>query len=165
MRLFIGLRPDPDFRAALAQMQDSLRAAGIAARYLAPENLHLTLAFIGEWAVDAVPPLPAAEPFRITLSHPGIFPKAKVLWAGVEPSAALDTLAQRVRGILAEAGVPFDPQDFNPHITLARKPLVPEGTDLRTVPVPPASMTVRGVCLYRSERTESGMAYTVIAET
>ncbi|MBO7423173.1 MAG: RNA 2',3'-cyclic phosphodiesterase, partial [Oscillospiraceae bacterium] len=52
MRLFTGIRPSDDFRAALAVLQDSLRAAGITGRYLEPSNLHMTLAFIGEWPED-----------------------------------------------------------------------------------------------------------------
>ncbi len=163
MRLFIALEPSPDFREALAGLQDRLRAAGVAARYDAPSNFHLTLAFIGEWTEEVTALLPRVEePFFLVLSHPGVFPKAKVLWAGVEPSLALDNLARHVRDLLEEAEIPFDRRPFYPHITLARKPLVPEGLDLSRIAVPPAVMTVRNVCLYRSQREESGMAYTVI---
>ena len=163
MRLFAALEPSPDFRTALGEVRDRLRAAGAEGRWLEPSNLHLTLAFIGMWPEDATRFLPPVErPFRIALSHPGVFPEANVLWAGVAPCEALDRLAARVRRNLAEAGIPFDPQAFNPHITLARKPRLPEGLTLADFPVPAAEMTVREVCLYRSERAESGMVYTVI---
>ena len=166
MRLFVGLEPTPAFRAALSVMQDRLRAVGVDARYSEPANLHLTLAFIGQWPTDVTALLPALEaPFSIALSHPGIFPKARVIWAGVQPSPALYSLAARVRRALDAAGVPYDPQPFNPHITLGRKPIVPEGVTLSQIAVPPASMTVRQICLYRSERRETGMAYTVIGRT
>ena len=163
MRLFIGLQPSPGFREALTVLQTRLRAAGVAGQYLAAENLHLTLAFIGEWPEDVTGLLPPVEePFELTLSQAGLFPRAKVLWAGVEPCPALDVLARSVRDRLDAAGIPFDRQDFRAHITLARKPAVPEGLDPACVAVPRASMTVREVCLYRSERTAAGMAYTVI---
>ncbi|MBR4458752.1 MAG: RNA 2',3'-cyclic phosphodiesterase [Clostridia bacterium] len=166
MRLFVGLRPSPEFRDALAETQRRLRGAGVTGRYLDPENLHLTLAFIGMWPEAVTEVLPAVEePFPITLSGLGIFPAARVLWAGVEPSAELRALAGRVRRALAEASVPFDPQGFNPHITLARKPAVPEGVLLPRIAVPRVTMTVREVCLYLSHREESGMAYMVIGET
>ena len=166
MRLFVGLRPAETFRAALKGAQDRLRAAGVEGRYLDPANLHLTLAFIGEWPEDVTPVLPAVtEPFEIELAGPGIFPAAKVLWAGVKPSAALDRLAGEARDRLAANRIPFDPKPFNPHITLVRKPLLPAGLVLPETVFPAAAMTVKEVCLYRSERGENGMEYTVISST
>ena len=163
MRLFIALQPPPDFCGALCALQDRLRAAGVTARYYAPANLHLTLAFIGQWEEDITPLLPPVEtPFPITLSHPGVFPKARVLYAGVQPSEALNGLAARVRGTLDAARIPYDHQPFVPHITLGRKPVLPEGVALSGIAPPPAVMTVRGICLYRSDRGENGMEYTVI---
>lgn len=165
MRLFVGLEPAAGVRQALADLQRRLRMAGVEGRYLDPANLHLTLAFIGEWPQDVTACLPGVEtPFDLRLSHIGVFPRAKVLWAGVEPSAALDALAARVRENLSAAGVPFDPQAFNPHITLARKPVLPDEALLTRIRPDPAVMTVREVCLYQSERRESGMAYTVIGK-
>ena len=162
-RLFVALEPSPDFRAALSLMQDRLRAMGVTGRWLAPSNLHMTLAFIGSWPEDAVDHLPPVRvPFRIILAGPGIFPGAKVLWAGVEPSRELTALAEEVRKKLDLAGIPYDRQAFYPHITLARKPFVPDGVRLSSVETPPAEMTVREVCLYKSEHLENGMAYTVI---
>lgn len=163
MRLFVALQPSPAFREALADLQDRLRAAGVAGRYLDPGNLHLTLAFIGEWPRAVTEILPPVEaPFPITLSHIGIFQRARVLWAGVQPSEALNALAAQVRRGLQQAGIPYDPQAFNPHVTLIRKPVLPgDGLPAGVVP-PPAAMTVREVCLYQSEHRAEGMAYTVI---
>ena len=166
MRIFIALQPALAFRDALALLQDHLRAAGVTGRYLIPSNLHLTLAFIGMWPEDITGLLPSVQqPFPITLSHLGIFPAAKVLWAGVEPSDALNSLARQVRKALSEAEIPFDQQDFNPHITLVRKPAVPENLILSEIHVPKATMIVKDVCLYRSDHGEQGMAYTVISRS
>ena len=163
MRLFVGLRPAAGFRDALSALQDRLRAAGVTARYLEPSDLHMTLAFIGEWAEDVTGLLPpVGRPFPITLSRLGVFPEADVIWAGVKPSEELDRLAARVRCSLSEAGVPFDPKGFNPHVTLGRKPRMPEGVCLSDIAVTPAEMLVSEVCLYRSDRGENGVAYTVI---
>ena len=162
MRLFVGLQSSPAFREALSELQERLRLAGVEGRYVTPDNLHLTLAFIGEWPVHVTEYLPSiAEPFTVTLSHIGIFQRAKVLWAGAEASASLHALAAQVRRNLEAAGVPFDPQDFNPHITLIRKPILPCDM-LPEIDVPFAEMTVREVCLYQSEHRENGMVYTVI---
>lgn len=163
MRIFVALQPTPAFRDALALVQERLRAAGVTGRYLTPDNLHLTLAFIGMWPEDISGLLPVVpQPFPITLSHVGVFPKARVLWAGVEPSEALDSAARDVRQALLAAEIPFDRQAFNPHMTLARKPFVPEQGILSEIEVPRATMIVKEICLYRSDHGESGMEYTVI---
>ena len=70
-----------------------------------------------------------------------------------------------MRHSLADAGVPFDRKSFNPHITLARKPFVPEKTVLSEIKVPKVSMIVDDVCLYRSDRGKNGMVYTVIGSS
>lgn len=166
MRLFVGIRPSDEFRSALASLQDRLRAAGVTGRYLEPSGLHMTLAFIGEWPEEVTDILPDVNrPFSLNLSHVGYFPEAKVLWAGVEKSDALQRLAGRVRHSLAEAGIPFDPKRFNPHITLVRKPSVPAEVILSEIEIPPAAMIVEEVCLYRSDRGKNGMVYTVIGST
>ena len=166
MRLFTAIQPSPGFRAALTDLQERLQEAGVTGKYREPDGLHLTLAFIGEWPEDVTELLPAVQkPFSITLSYLGIFPEANVLWAGIEPCEELDRLAKQVRHSLADAGVPFDRKIFNPHITLARKPFVPEKTVLSEISVPKVSMIVDDVCLYRSDRGKSGMVYTVIGSS
>ena len=166
MRLFVGLRPSEEFRTALSVLQSRLQSAGVAARYPDPSNLHLTLAFIGDWPDDVSAVLPQVDhPFTLTLSGIGLFPEAKVIWAGVQKSFALDHLAQQVREKLAAADIPFDPKPFVPHITLGRKPVVPETVILSEIKIPPAFMTVKDVFLYRSDRGESGMVYSVIGSS
>jgi len=166
MRLFVGLQPSQEFREALSMVQDRLYANGVTGRYLDPSNLHMTLAFIGEWPEDVTELLPVIEkPFTITLSHIGVFEEADVLWAGVQPTAELNNLAKRVRHILADEGVPFDRKAFNPHITLMRKPSIPSQTVLSDIKIPAVPMTVHEVCLYRSDRGKSGMVYTVIGSS
>ena len=126
----------------------------------------MTLAFIGEWPENAAWVLPAVDqPFFLRLSHVGIFPEAKVVWAGVETSDELNRLAGRVRARLTDAGIPFDPKPFAPHFTLGRKPAVPSGFELSGIQVSSAAMEVSDVCLYRSDRGETGMVYSVIGSS
>jgi len=163
VRLFVALRPTEEFKEALSALQGQLRRAGVEGKYLDKASLHLTLAFIGEWPENVTACLPPVmAPFSIMLSHIGVFQRAKVLWAGVEDSEGLNRLARAVRQRLRDNGIPFDPQAFNPHITLIRKPVLPDEAVLSSIKPPPVSMQVGEVCLYLSERRESGMAYTVI---
>ena len=166
MRLFAAVQPSPGFRAALADLQERLRAAGVTGKFREPDGLHLTLAFIGDWPEDVTEILPeVGKPFTVTLSHLGIFPEANVLWAGIAPSEELDNLAKQVRRRLADEGIPFDRKRFSPHFTLARKPSVPERVILSEIAVPKVSMIVDDVCLYRSDRGKNGMVYTVIGSS
>ena len=74
IRLFAALRPSDEFRAALSELQNRLRAAGITGRYTEPFNFHMTLAFIGEWPENVSSVLPVvSRPFPVILSCPGIF--------------------------------------------------------------------------------------------
>ena len=166
MRLFVAVEPSPGFLAVLTDLQERLREAGMTGKFRDPSGLHLTLAYIGEWPEDVTGILPVVrKPFSITLSHLGIFPEANVLWAGIRPCEELEHLAGQVRRNLANEGIPFDRKRFNPHITLARKPFVPERVILSEIGVPAVSMIVDDVCLYRSDRGKNGMVYTVIGKS
>ena len=166
MRLFAAIKPEGEFRSALAGLQDRLRRAGVTGRYLEESNLHMTLAFIGEWPEDITGLLPEVKnPFPLTLSHIGLFPGSDVLCAGVEPSEALENTVRRLRHVLADADVPFDRKAFVPHITLVRGVSVPNRADLGAVEVPPVTMTVSGISLYRSDRGKNGMIYTEIGRS
>lgn len=163
MRLFVGIAPSEPMRAALSGLQERLLDAGIGGRFLEASNLRLTLAFIGEGTQDITNLLPhVRQPFQISLSHIGLFQQAKVLWAGVRPSKALEDAAYLVRKALEDNGIPFDCKPFHPHITLVRKPLIPEGFSPDRIEIPQADMTVRKISLYKSERGENGMVYSVI---
>jgi 2'-5' RNA ligase len=155
MRLFIALWPDPAARAALAGLQRRLgdeiaRAGGWP---VPAENLHLTLAFLGEMPKARVAPLAASlaslrvEPFAIEIERTGSFPASQVLWAGptrVPPE--LDRTRRRVLLLLSRAGLTGDAEHpdspdhpFVPHITLARglaRPLAPAAP-------PPVSWCIR----------------------
>ena len=161
MRLFIAVNFDDAFIDALISMQDALWDAGVDGNYTKEENLHLTLAFIGEYgdpdavlrAMERVP----LEPFSLSLDGVGAFDS--LWWAGLSASDELARYAARLRRALAEANVPFDRKRFSPHVTLIRRPSKPT---MPPIDVPPASMTVRRVSLMRSDRGRNGMIYTEI---
>ena len=123
MRLFIAVELSEEMKNALRRAQDELCDHGVRGRFTPAENMHLTLAFIGE-VPDAEPVLEALSkvsftPFSLCLEGLGCF--GDLWWAGMEASDALASLARTVRHALADAGVPFDRKRFSPHITLIRK--------------------------------------------
>jgi len=163
MRLFIGISPTDEVRKALVKAQNYLQRHGITGAYLSPENLHLTLAFIGEYP-DPDTVLDAMEevefsPFPVTYTHLGTF-RESIVWGGIEPSAPLNALVKRLRYELAKADIPFDNSSFSPHFTLARHADFSKGIPAATIT--PVTMTVDRISLYRSDRGKNGMVYTEI---
>ena len=160
MRLFIAIPLDAAMRAAVKQVQGEFRRHGVNGNYTKPENLHLTLAFIGEYP-DAGPVLDALEavpfrPFELRLRGVGAF--GDLWWLGLEPCEALASYVRALRHALAKSGIPFDRKRFSPHITLVRRAIC--GRGMPGVAVPEARMTVERVALMRSDRGKDGMIYT-----
>jgi 2'-5' RNA ligase len=129
LRLFFALQPDAGARRSLAALaRDVANATG--GRAPRAENLHLTLAFLGDVArarlvaVEAIgaTAAPAVEPFLLTLDRVGCFRNAGVAWAGaaVVPPA-LQRLFDVLRDALGAARLPVERRDFHAHVTLARR--------------------------------------------
>lgn len=125
IRLFVAIDLPDSVRARLAGL-----CAGVpGAKWVAPENMHLTLRFIGEvddalaMEVAAALSRVAAPCFQIKLGEIGYFGsrgKVRALWAGIEPSPALEHLRDKVESVLVRAGLEPEGRKFTPHVTLAR---------------------------------------------
>ena len=166
MRLFIAIKLNNEMKDYLMDIQDTMRTYGVRGRETPEENMHLTLAFIGEYddpdyvkgIVDSI----EVRPFELKLRGIGAF--RDLWWVGIENSAPLEAVVRRLRRALADAGIPFDRKKFSPHITIIRK------ADGRLEDVPEselnqlfgASMTVDHISLMRSYRGKNGMIYTEI---
>lgn len=127
MRTFVALSVPAEPRAALAAEILRLRRTWPGAgRWSRTENLHLTLAFIGELereeavrAANAVAEISAVS-FDWRFSGLGRFGGLGFLWAGFADPAPVAALSQAVRMRLEDLGLPYDPKPFRPHVTLAR---------------------------------------------
>ena len=165
MRLFIAIRFNDEILDALEEIQDEMRMRGVRGNYTKPENLHLTLAFIGEYDdpeyVKELVRQVKFRPFKLGLQGLGSF-GSRLWWVGLTESAELKSVVRQLRHLLAEGDVPFDRKKFSPHITLVRKPEVPKGLPEGLVPaeVPEAAMKVERISLMRSDRGKNGMIYT-----
>lgn len=124
-RLFTGLEIPPDTAFALSLKRGGLQGA----RWIDPENYHITLRYIGD--VDhrtaeeifvSLERVGTFEPFEIALSHLDVFggTKPRALYAGVEPCPELSRLQQNQERLLQRIGLPPDGRKFIPHVTLAR---------------------------------------------
>ncbi len=164
MRLFIAVLFEQQMLDALTEYQKEFRKIGAVGNYTREENLHLTLAFVGEYGnpdevLDALEQV-EFEPFEIRLDGVGNF--GDLLWVGVTGEEKLTAVAKRLRHELAEAGIPFDRKKFRPHVTLIRKVSYRTQQKLPDVPLRAEGMTVKRISLMKSERGKNGMVYTEI---
>lgn len=127
MRVFFALWPDADSQR---HWQQALTAPlqFFPGRRLPPENLHLTLAFLGETAADRIPALirlgddlPTAA-IDLRFDHLECWPQAGVaVMRASQIPAALRRLHGQMHSGLQQLGWPQEKQKFKPHITLARE--------------------------------------------
>jgi 2'-5' RNA ligase len=125
-RLFIAVTLPDAIRDSLAALPAPL--SGVA--WTRPEQLHLTLRFLGNVPGDNIDPLAVRlaairiEPFLLPIAGLGAFPPKsppRVLWAGVGSGhPRLFQLRQRLDDTLLAAGLDLDVRTFHPHVTLAR---------------------------------------------
>jgi 2'-5' RNA ligase len=125
MRLFVALTLPEIVRERLAGLANGLPGA----RWVKPENLHLTLRFLGEVdnlaAADVDDALAKIQcpGFDLALNGVGHFGdgrKLRALWVGVEANAELMRLQEKIEQAMIRAGMPPEPRKFKPHVTLAR---------------------------------------------
>ena len=128
MRLFTAIDIPADVKATLAALLDRLRPLAKLG-WIPVEKLHITTKFIGEWPAERLEELKRAlgaitSPMvEVAIRRVGWLPNprsARVLYAGVESSDSLVTLAAATERAAAVAGVPVEDRIYRPHVTLAR---------------------------------------------
>ena len=162
MRLFLAIIPDNAIKDELCMVQKRLQMIGVQGNFTSRENMHLTLAFIGEYSdpsyISDVISSVDLEPVRLVIDGFGTF--GDIFWIGIKKDTGLETNVKRLRKALYDNGIPFDKKKFMPHITIARKIRYDKGfpTDAPF----PAAADAECISLMRSDRGKSGMIYTVV---
>jgi len=167
-RTFFALWPDPPARDALAARA---RDTAVVAQGRAPvaENLHLTLAFLGDVAATRIATLraiglavaSAVPPFTLTLDRAGAFRGAGIAWAGASATPPeLERLVQLLSGALAKEGFPTERRAFQPHVTLARRCRGPASAGIAA----PIAWRVKRITLNASETLPGGPQYHELAD-
>lgn len=131
LRLFVAIELPEDLREGLALMQAGLPGA----RWIDPDNFHVTLRFIGETAehrledIDDLLADITAPPFDLSLAGVGSFARGREptsLWIGLDRSEPLMALQRRIHKALTREGFASDEKRYTPHVTLARLQRAPE---------------------------------------
>ncbi len=124
LRLFAGLEIPEMHRTRLGLLRSPL----VGAKWVEPADMHITLRFAGDIDNRAASDLAEflagihLEPFSIRISGLGVFGgrEPRVLWSGVESSEALTALQRATERAARSAGLAPEPQNYKPHVTLAR---------------------------------------------
>lgn len=169
-RLFTGLEIPPDIGLALALKRGGLPGA----RWIDPENYHITLRFIGEVdrrtaeeAAGVLERFLRTAPIRVTLTHFGVFGgnKPRALYAGLAENGALGRLQAGQERALQQIGLPPDGRKFIPHVTLARLKGVSAGDAARFMAeaarFAPLGFTAGRFVLYSSRDSTGGGPYVI----
>ena len=181
MRLFIATDLDDGAREGIAALQWRLvRRVGdrSSIKWTKPEQMHLTLAFVGEadaaLSADLIVAMqrPTAQPaFECEFDRVGMFPPQgapRVLWLGVGAGAPqMSALQAQVAARAERLGVVLERRPFHPHLTLARwrdsRPSDRRAVDDLPAPGVVARVRIDHATLYRSELSPGGSIYTPLA--
>lgn len=132
MRSFVALDLSERVRSELASIVATFRKHGADVKWVEPENLHLTLKFLGEIGPDQVDDVGeklrtvagSFEPFRLRLATLGGFPdltRPQVIWVGAdEGKLQVERLAGQVDSALQGCGMARESRPFQVHLTLGR---------------------------------------------
>jgi len=181
IRAFVALCLPADIIDHVSGLQSTLKARGLRLRWVKPQNLHLTLKFLGETPVAAVGDVGLAlqrasrdtAPLALSVQGMGAFPgirRARVLWVGLGGQVeALQSLYSRIEDELANLGLAREKRGFKAHLTLARmKGPVAPGDLLaameETGNYEPRPFLARRLTLYKSDLRPQGAVYSPMVE-
>lgn len=132
MRAFLAVELPGEVRGDLAHLMDTLRTGAVKVSWVRPDNLHVTLRFLGDIGAPDVdrlverlaPQYARCAPFRVAMRGAGAFPNTRqpsVLWVGVDDAggqlAALNALAEDAA---EHIGLMPERRAFRGHVTLGR---------------------------------------------
>jgi RNA 2',3'-cyclic 3'-phosphodiesterase len=179
IRCFIAINLPSEWKGHLAELEARLKEARADTSWVKPENIHLTLKFLGgveEARVSVVKKaiqeaLRGQGPLTLSLANLGVFPNPhypRVIWVGVEgDKARLQELQERIEQAMGEVGFPREARSFSPHLTLGRMRSRQGASGLMDLldgvgEGKPGSMKAETVELMRSQLHPGGAIYTVL---
>jgi RNA 2',3'-cyclic 3'-phosphodiesterase len=179
MRCFIAIEIPSEIKSAFIDLQNDLRNAGADVAWTNPDNVHLTLKFLGEIdkkligevekvCLETIADMP---PFKLSINGTGVFPNARhprVLWVGLSGDVErLERLQEQLDERLAGIGFDNEEKDFQPHLTVGR---IRSNKNLRELlarsdgyTLPALSFVVQEIVLMKSDLLPSGACHTELA--
>lgn len=179
VRTFVAVELTPEIRTRANQLIGALRRVVADVRWSPPENMHLTLKFLGDVEVLEVPrvcdavkqAVRDATPFNIEIRGAGAFPdsqRPRTVWLGVgEGAEELARIHERLEAALAPLGFREECRRYRPHLTLGRvRDSQPGSSFARALAAhetyAAGAMMVGEVAVVSSELSRSGSKYEVL---
>lgn len=185
IRAFIAIELPEEARAELGRMIDALRKAvggggGKDLKWVNPDNIHLTLKFLGDVAPEMIDEVAGAMdeaasgtgPMSLAIGGVGGFPNLRsprVVWAGLDAPEELAELHEALEDALAPLGFAPEERAFRPHLTLCRVKAPAAGRSIGPKaealdPGEKVRFTAGSISLIKSVLTPKGPKYTVLKE-
>lgn len=183
MRTFIALDFSPEIINKITEIINYFKTQTPqrALKWVAPQNLHLTIKFLGEVPENKIEQIKGLinqalrneNAFEIGVDGIGMYPNQhmpRVVWLGIEGSERLKGIHNKLDTTLEKADIPPDKRSFNPHLTIAR---IRRNTDKETVKEIGKTLsgfnvdslgrcTINNIILYKSDLTPEGPEYTAL---
>jgi 2'-5' RNA ligase len=181
LRCFIAVEIPGPVKRSLGDMIANLKKSGSDVKWLPPENIHITLKFLGSTDESLLEKIKGSlskkfspySPFYITISGVGCFPderRPRVVWVGThESSGHVRDVHKAIEAEMAKFGFPVEEREFSPHLTIGRvkgrkgmAALMKMLDAYRQVSF--GDLEVGGVTLMKSELNPAGAKYFPLAE-
>ncbi len=184
MRTFIAIPLPQEIKAFLAELQNELKTSGAEVKWVEPENIHLTLKFLGERDDKKIKEISNIleeavknkKQFLARLSTLGAFPKItspRVIWVGIDRGdEETKLIAAELEEKISRTGIPKEEKAFSSHITIARTKSSKNIAELikglnvcaDKLGEEKAEFPVRQIVLYKSTLTPKGPIYQALKE-
>lgn len=184
MRVFIAIDISQAAKKEVGKLLKVWQKKHWPVKWVEPEKLHLTLAFLGKMDKDKLQLIKLAcqkaaqdiSPFKVSFKGLGCFPSygwPRVIWLGLKGDLkSLARLQKKVKENLTKAGLKFKPRPFSPHITLARVKKMPLkqrreiGRQLKKTRILDlkSKSLIKKVIIYQSRCSSKGSVYQKLAQ-
>ena len=177
-RVFIGIPIGHKIKSILPSLKSTVHSSTNIIKWIPPENIHLTLSFLGNISdkdisniIQTLENCITFKYFKIKIKSTGVFPSPnipKILWIGIGKGAdELASLQQHIEKAVRKFKEINPKEIFTPHITIARIRRLQRKIDvlpfLNTV-YSPIELDINSICLYESILLPEGARYTVLTE-
>lgn len=165
MRLFFAILLEEEVKDGLCACMDEMRQKRIRANYSLRENLHMTLAFLGETcrmgSVKKAMDQAAGQPFTLQTTGLSSFRSqgGALVYANLNPVPELMATQKNLFEALCSEGFELKQQEFRPHITIARRAYFPSGIQLSDFDCSGLFMKAAKISLMKSERIGGKLSY------